>query len=753
MPGLSHASNGQGSDPCRTLELQSSVPVRVPSVWPPSRLPYSWPLLRTRKFHADVVQTSRSIHVANPSLSPPEITCPKCLNRASHHAHQRWSTGCRLHEANVTKCLNVFAVSILGGGMQSPAESDAAVGKSDLENPGIEESTIEDIYEEMCNSIDSHVHTWSDLSDAQREKAVKKAIGAYDKYGAWDRTSDMSESEFKIYKRSKPNVEIVVEDTTTLGTAKREISSGEIIGKFRILPRGYKDRTWESNIYSTSPTVSQASVNVCEIHGLRANLFSYLLDFADAFFQQKSIEFYHGDKREVFLKLYDKLLTGKDYPIYRKLIKETPGCKNSASRWFQTISSLLVEKAQYRQASFDKSYFIKIDKNQNIIGIIPLHVDDSKCRLTDPEAKFLEKLFREEDIVLNVLRKINVGDEVEFCGKIYVEKPDGVVIHQWPYLEKKLALMPKLAQSRDESEKCSSEESKSYGTAIGQLIWCLPTTFVDSYEITFLARFRTQPTVGVYRRLNETIFAIKAEIDLHFVFLPRFRADLPVKTVVVCDASAGEAPPQGTQAKHKDHQCQLPFLAEGVPPGQPGKVGLILGQSSKITKVTHASFDSESINNVDALDLGININESSTETQFGVCPKRSEKDERKKWMSLRTPLEIHSDALSFIKLVRIGMSQTLTRRRARDIDDARQALEDGDVSLFMHIRGVTNPADIGTKRAAKAKESKDRLRKILHEGFYKPDTASMTEEEATCLTLVAEILKIKNFPTIFGCQS
>ena len=99
------------------------------------------------------------------------------------------------------------------------------------------------------------------------------------------------------------------------------------------------------------------------------------------------------------------------------------------------------------------------------------------------------------------------------------------------------------------------------------------------------------------------------------------------------------------------------------------------------------------------------------------------------------------------------MSQTLTRRRARDIDDARQALEDGDVSLFMHIRGVTNPADIGTKRAAKAKESKDRLRKILHEGFYQPDTASMTEEEATCLTLVAEILKIKNFPTIYGCQS
>ena len=108
----------------------------------------------------------------------------------------------------------------------------------------------------------------------------------------------------------------------------------------------------------------------------------------------------------------------------------------------------------------------------------------------------------------------------------------------------------------------------------------------------------------------------------------RFRADLQVKIVVVCDASAGQTPPPETQAKHKDHQCQLPFLAEGVPPGQPGKVGLIRGQSQKITKMTHASFDSESINNVDVLDLGVNINELNTETQFGVRPKRSEKEER-----------------------------------------------------------------------------------------------------------------------------
>ena len=63
----------------------------------------------------------------------------------------------------------------------------------------------------------------------------------------------------------------------------------------------------------------------------------------------------------------------------------------------------------------------------------------------------------------------------------------------------------------------------------------------------------------------------------------------------------------------------------------------------------------------------------------------------------------------------------------------------------MHIRGLTNPADIGTKRATKAKESKDRLRNILHDGYYVPDTSAMTEEENAALDIVHQILGLRNF--------
>ena len=140
---------------------------------------------------------------------------------------------------------------------------------------------------------------------------------------------------------------------------------------------------------------------------------------------------------------------------------------------------------------------------------------------------------------------------------------NGVKVHQKPDIERKLELMPKIVKNRPDEELLSTEESAAYGKGVGQLIWICPTVFTEAYDITFLARFRTHPTVGEYRRLNETIFSIKAEADSHFIFLPRFRAGLPVKTVVVCYASAGETPPPETQAKHKDHQCQLPFFARG----------------------------------------------------------------------------------------------------------------------------------------------------------------------------------------------
>ena len=654
------------------------------------------------------------------------ITCPKCKNPASHHSHRRDSPGCRLNPNVAQRLLERVAINILGGDA-ADKHTDAVISKNSIENVHDDETTVDQIWIEMCGSVDSQTHSWEDLSEDAKTKAFNKAIEAYDKYNAWDRRTDKTSNDFKFHKNSakQKGIEIVVEDMTTVRGAKLDPHTKQIIGKVRIAPRGYNDKTWESIVFSTSPTASQASVRLSDIHGMRSFLLQVLIDFSDAFFQTKTIFFYHGEKREVWLKVTDPgIIPGasKENPIYRRLLKETPGCKNASRRWYERISGIFIS-AGYALASFDKSYFVKHDSNGQLIGAIPLHVDDAKCRLSQDEIKNLQKCFLQEAIVLNFFKVIPVGETIEFCGLMYTETEDGMRIDQHDYISKKLVQLPKINHKND--VLLENEDLSVYGKAIGKLIWILPTNVKAAYEITFLSRFRNSATAGLYRRLDQIIFRIRTEPGR--IFLPRLRAEFGIKTIMIADASSGEAPPIETGVKVRDHGMQICLAAEATPPGQGGRAGIISSASAKLSKVTHSSFDSESINNVDSLDLAININETSTETAIGVCPNRRETELRSQWRAQRLSCEVHSDSHSFTRLVKIGLTHVLSRRRARDIEDARQALQDEDISCFLHVDGITNPADAGTKKNPSAKAS-ETLDLLVHKGVYYPVASALTNE-------------------------
>ena len=67
------------------------------------------------------------------------------------------------------------AVSILGGDWGS-----SAVWARDLENRENQESTIEDLIQEVAMSIDSHTYRWEDLTEKQKQAAIEKGIKAYE---------------------------------------------------------------------------------------------------------------------------------------------------------------------------------------------------------------------------------------------------------------------------------------------------------------------------------------------------------------------------------------------------------------------------------------------------------------------------------------------------------------------------------------------------------------------------------------------
>ena len=126
-----------------------------------------------------------------------------------------------------------------------------------------------------------------------------------------------------------------------------------------------------------------------------------------------------------------------------------------------------------------------------------------------------------------------------------------------------------------------------------------------------MSRFRTSATAGLYKRLNQLIYRIQQNPGS--VFLPRFRAEFGIKTVMIADASSGELPPVETSVKPRDHGMQICCLAEATPPGVAGRAGVLSSAVGGLKKVTHSSFDSEAVNNVDSLDLAINVNETSEE--------------------------------------------------------------------------------------------------------------------------------------------
>ena len=240
--------------------------------------------------------------------------CGKCRNPSSHHAHTR-KGDCRLNPENLRKTLDVdptvtdderereqnvpalenvcLAAETHLADLQYEEENEI-----DLENERFE--NFVKFSDEFCYTIDEskYIVKWEDLSDEEHQKARSKAIQAYDENDAWDRSTDKSDSEFKMYlaKCKKENKTIIKLDSRWVDVAKVK-ENGEVIGKSRLTPRGFDDRSWEATFYSGSPTVSSSSIRSSETLGLRKWLKGVLIDFSDAFFLGEYLNF--PDQREI----------------------------------------------------------------------------------------------------------------------------------------------------------------------------------------------------------------------------------------------------------------------------------------------------------------------------------------------------------------------------------------------------------------------------------------------------------------------
>ena len=641
-----------------------------------------------------------------------------------------------------------FVSTVTARGKRTTFVSDAAstvasasdmgvITAADLENASMDDlGFIQDVAEstyfyEVLSAADDpivdqteskYLYTWDDLPVAAQKLAMEKALLAYDNHQSWDRKQPWTEAEVKAFRRQHP--EAVLLDSILVKDAK--IKERELIGKVRLTPRGFRDNSDKARFFSTSPTAASASVRLSELLGMRYGLRSWLFDVTDAFFIGELLR----PDEYIFLKVPKEVDPAQ--PWYR-LRREVPGCRGASSSWYRTLTKKLISWG-WELCTTDKALFVKREKGK-LVGILPVHVDDGKLRATEACANELIENFRKAGVILGTVEKQEIGAKVEFTGLQFIERPDGEEINQDIYVQNKLksidAEVKTIAKSADDNAALESALSKLYGTCIGRLIWLMPTQVRHSYEISLLSRYRSCPRNKHFKRLSKLINAIKAEPGR--IFLPRFNAKLPLKVVAVVDAGEGEMPDD--PIKLRDHQCVLILLAQpdgmtekaaaaskasiaddSFRPGVPMRVGIVVMSSVGIARVTHSSFDSETLVSVSAIDLLSNVREVGGEIDFGLCPPRLS-PERPLWSGKLWGIELHSDSMSMCKVVRLGVGASLNRRRQRDVEDLRQfVLEDG--AALLHIDGPTNPADVGTKPAARTEKSAVVLARMLREGKY-----------------------------------
>ena len=166
--------------------------------------------------------------------------------------------------------------------------------------------------------------------------------------------------------------------------------------------------------------------------------------------------------------------------------------------------------------------------------------------------------------------------------------------------------------------------------------------------------------------------------------------------------------------------------------------GLISLSSTGVARVSHSSFDFEAITAVSSLDHLVNLKEIVGEIKFGLCPHLFDILKRREWRMTLPSCELLSDSMGLVKSVRLGVVQTLSSRRRRDVLDLRDCLEHGDINVLMHIDGPTNPADVGTKGLPRTVKALPILLYLIEKGYFAPQKSTNHGDTFGAATVFAE---------------
>lgn len=567
--------------------------------------------------------------------------------------------------------------------------------------------------EESCLIGEAAYHaTWDDLSSEAKDAAFRKAVEEYQRWGCWYEGTDRPMAELK-----SEGVEVL--SAAWRGHRAKVGPDGQLMGRLRWTPKGYQE--WHRGADNASPTAAACSHRVLDVLGKQRGFVSVVVDWESAFFQQNEI----GEAGPiVFCEVPEGdagFVPGKR--ICRRLKKWVPGTKGACRGWYETLSERLVALG-FEQSKLDPCVFYVRESDGAIAGHIPLHVDDARGRIKEELLSWLEETLRSE-FSLGEFEVLRPGSSKEFVGERCTEEEDAVYYDQSAYVKEKLSevqLEPRRAKRRD--ELASEEEVAEFRSMMMKCAWVTTHTRAESVYETSAAQSKVgsgKLKVADILRLNKLVRFMSDEKFAYRIRHPKL-PEGRVKVVVIADCGEGEQ----SKEDYTKSQCgRVIGLMSGESGPGAGLMCVVEFKSSKCRRVTHSSFDGETISAVDGAEAGMAVALLVEEYESGVLPSLRERQlaaiDGVGLVRERVDVELYTDSKSLVsKVENVRMDPKLTKRRKQDVADLKEALAVRDLRRLVFHRGEWIVADPLTKPRARATQTSGELVKLLSTGWWEP---------------------------------
>jgi len=358
-----------------------------------------------------------------------------------------------------------------------------------------------------------------------------------------------------------------------------------------------------------------------------------------------------------------------------------------------------------------------------------VHVDDMRGRAKRSMIEYLHQTLSEVFGFTVKVQIVEIGDTCEFVGERYTELAECVLIDQEQYVEGKLGEVvfdgPKRWKTRDAD--CTSAELHDFRSRAMSLAWVTCRTRPEiQYESSVAATRFNNLHVHDVLRLNKAIRIVKDPRWRYRLRIPKLQKLKGFRVVIAADAGEGEL--KNNDWTKAQGGRVIGVMNDGMV-GDGGAMAIADVRSGKLKRVTHASFDAETVNAIESVDVALGVVELIREWQVSVRPGRAASMHA--WLDTNewpdehgyVDMELHTDCRDLVDNVEAEVvTKQLTKRRRIDVADLRELRKLGQLRRLLHVDGDYIHPDPLTKYRTLAKRTMGRLVDLLRTSHYDPIT-------------------------------